>query len=1240
MRRLLLALAVLIVITAVAAPVVLVWSALFTTGGLQFVIRHLPHQLGPVRLTITGVSGTVARGLNIERVEIEHEVVHITVTGIEGRVALRPLVLQTIRVAHGKVQSVLIEVKRRTTPSTPGPPTFLPAWLIINCDDAEVGSARLTVYNGFHLEADDLRGAAAIRHSYIRFYSVEGRLEDAQVSALGVLRATDPLGMEVKAHLDWTPQGQPPWTVAGTARGDLDALNIVAHVTSPFRADLTGQALALTSHWHWAADAVVQSFDLKAWNVDAPLLGSMTGHLSGSGADSGFSAHGPVNPTGLHAGVFEVQLTGNYANRVLSAQHLEAHHLASGARVSGSGTIGIVDHGPRLDLKGDWSDFRWPLAGRQVAVRSPAGSFAISGLMPYQVRVSGRGRAAELPEMALDASGTLGKDGLTFDPAEVDLLDGHASVSGSVLWAPSQSWSVRGRATGINPGALRSDLPGSLSFTFAASARGFDTRGDLTASFSDIAGRLRGLAASGGGTLTHSGATWGFSNVRVGLGTARLALDGTIGERVNVRFATNVRDLGPLVPGARGELRAWGTVSGTLAEPDIFGGARGRDFAWQGVALKEFDADVNFNPAVPAAPSRIAARLRELTFAGRTLETVALTLDGPPSAMNVRFAATAPGLAVGAEATEAYAHGAFSGQLTALNVTGSAQLRLALEHPVDLSAGLEHARVDWLCLVGTPGSLCADGAWSPDGWSATLSANQLPLATLTAGRTPAVEYTGTVSAHAQVAGGPAKPVQGTLTAQLANAEIVHKLVSHKVEHTRIGSGTVELTATPTLISAHADLGDGSVGTMRGALELQREPQGRWQDMPLTGELHAQTDEASLLTLYVPDIDRSSGHLAADLQLAGTAGAPRLTGLVKVTDGEIDVYRINLSLRQIALQAHLGDTSVDFTGSARAGKGEASATGRLEWRHLLPYGRFHLEGTNLRVSDLPEAQIDASPALDFDVNGHKIEVTGRVTIPFARIQPKDLTTAVRVSPDEVIVGSETEDVNERFEVFSTITLALGDHVNVDAMGLTARLVGSVTIRSGFDAITRGNGELSVAEGQYSAFARRLDIYRGRLIFTGGPITNPGLDVVAQRVFPGSVTAGVNVRGTLAQPSISFFSDPPLTQAQVASLILAGGSLDTTASAGNAALGQGAALLAAQLGSHVGIPDVSLETDPLLNETSLVLGRFLSPRLYVSYGVSLTQQLNTFKMRYTLSDHWTIRTEVGQAYGADLVYSIAK
>ena len=110
-----------------------------------------------------------------------------------------------------------------------------------------------------------------------------------------------------------------------------------------------------------------------------------------------------------------------------------------------------------------------------------------------------------------------------------------------------------------------------------------------------------------------------------------------------------------------------------------------------------------------------------------------------------------------------------------------------------------------------------------------------------------------------------------------------------------------------------------------------------------------------------------------------------------------------------------------------------------------------------------------------------------------------------------------------------------------------------------------------------------------------------------------------------------------------LILAGGSLESAqnrqAGAGNELLAQGGAILAQQLGSRVGLEDVSLEQD-LSNETSLVLGKYLSPRLYVSYGISLAESINTLKLRYSLNDHWTIRSEMGEARGADLVYTIEK
>ena len=1272
LRRLLLVLACVAVVVAIVAPAALVWSALYTTGGLQFVIRHLPHRVGPVQLDIVGVRGTVADGLRVERVEIDHELVHLKFEGIAGRVALMPLLLQTLRVTHGSVRSALIEVKRRTRPGIPGPPVFMPRWLIISAEQAHVDSATLTVYNGFRLRATGIESAAVLRHRVIRFFQADGMLGDeARVSAIGELRATDPLGMEVKGSVRWSPAGQPPWVVAGSARGDLNVLSIVAHTENPFRADVTGLLHDLTSQWHWAADAVVRDCDLRAWGVRTPLAG-ITAHLAASGDGAGFSAHGPVNPTGLRAGVFEAQFSGSYAQRVLTARHVELRHPGSGALLRGAGTIGI--DGPRLDLTGELSELRWPLVGPEPALRSASGSFTLEGVLPYRVRLSGSARVGDLPLMPAQVSGTLGKDSFAFDSAQIELFGGHASVSGELVWSPLASWSVLGHVSGINPGALRADLPGSVSFALGASGRGFNATGDLTASFSTLSGKLRGVAASGSGTVTRSGNTWGFSAVRVGLGTARVAVDGHINQRMDLRFAVSAEDLGLLAPGTRGELKASGTVAGTLADPVIVATAHGADLDYQGIKLERVDADVSFDPGASAQESKIDARLRKLSYRDRTLESVTLSLSGPPAAYQVHLALAATGLSASAAARGAYAHGTFTGELNALAVSGHESLHLSLERPVAFTAAPDHVRLEWLCLVGTPGSVCADGEWSAAAWSATVMTNQLPLNTLTAGMTPAVEYLGTVSALARLSGGADTPLLGTLRAELTDAELAHKLASHRIEHTRIGSGTVTLNATPALVSAQADFGDGEVGTLHGRLEAQRttaratspgEPLARgtaqvatpargtaqvdtpapWQDMPLSGELHAQTAELGLVSLYEPDIDRAAGHFNADVRLAGTAGMPQLSGALKVSDGEIDVYQVNLALRQLQLDARLSEAGFDFNGGAHAGAGSVTASGHLEWRALLPYGKFHLQGTNLRVADVPEAQIDASPDLDFNVAGRRIEVTGKVTVPYAKIQPKDFADAVRASPDEVIVGSEEEDPTKRLEAMSTITLGLGERVNIDTSGLTGRLTGSITIRSGYDAITRATGELSVAEGKYIAYARKLDIQRGRLIFTGGPIDDPGIDLRAIKEFP-DVKAGVNVRGTLLQPHMTFFSDPPLPQSQVVSLILAGGSLESAqnrptgnSGAGTAALAQGGAILAQQLGSRVGIEDVSLESD-ITNETSLVLGRYLSPRLYVSYGISLTQQLNTLKLRYTLGDHWTVRTEVGQARGADLVYSIEK
>jgi translocation and assembly module TamB len=490
-------------------------------------------------------------------------------------------------------------------------------------------------------------------------------------------------------------------------------------------------------------------------------------------------------------------------------------------------------------------------------------------------------------------------------------------------------------------------------------------------------------------------------------------------------------------------------------------------------------------------------------------------------------------------------------------------------------------------------------------------------------------------------GGPLAP-EGTVRLDLIDAHLIHRLSSGKVENTTLGSGLVTLNATRSTVGADVALDAGPVGTIKGSLTAQRTTEN-WAEMPMRGELHAHTGDLGLVTLYVPELDRAAGTLNADVDFKGTLGSPRLDGTLTVANGEIDFYQVNLALRQVGFKARLSDNGLDFEGTTHIGQGSASAGGHLEWRDSLPYGTFKLQGDDLRVVDIPEAQINASPSLDFRIDGRRIDVSGAVKVPYAKIAPADLKGAVLSSSDEVIVGAQHTDPDKRFQVASTITLSLGNKVTLETSGLSGRLGGNITVRSGYDQVTRATGELSIEEGKYIAYARKLDIQHGRLIFTGGPIQDPGIDLRAVKEFP-DVTAGINVRGTLQQPRMSFFSDPSLPQSQIVSLILSGGGLESVqnpkaAGAGSEALAQGGAILAQQLGSRIGIEDVSLETD-LTNETSLVLGKFLSPRLYVSYGVSLTEQLNTFKLRYTLGDHWTVKTEVGQARGADLVFTIDK
>src|SRR5699024_9035374 len=155
----------------------------------------------------------------------------------------------------------------------------------------------------------------------------------------------------------------------------------------------------------------------------------------------------------------------------------------------------------------------------------------------------------------------------------------------------------------------------------------------------------------------------------------------------------------------------------------------------------------------------------------------------------------------------------------------------------------------------------------------------------------------------------------------------------------------------------------------------------------------------------------------------------------------------------------------------------------------------------------------------------------------------------------------------------------------------------------------------------------------------PIDNPGLNIRAARRVA-NVTPALQVTGTLQHPRMRVFSNPPMSQSNALSYLLFGhgvqqnsGEENSTQEQAANALGiAGATYLAQSVGKRVGIDTVTVENASRYssnsNQASLFIGKYLSPRLYVSYGIGLYAPINLLRVRYTLSRHWALEAESGK------------
>ena len=1228
----------------VAVMTALAWFLGTTETGMRWIVGAVNAMpLKKVALKIDNVRGTLVGGFTIDEVRVSAERAQVVVDGIEGVAGFWQLVGGAVSLDHLKVARVRITVVSRPSTDTQ-PPKFLPRLLRLSVGELEVHDVDIALPNGVHLAYDRVLAKVRLTSHDLVATGVDAHSE--LISGRGDVRliAARPFALSANLVVTLTPPRQPEWHGNVQLKGDLDRLAWGADVAAPFHATGRGELTTLTRAWQLRGAVAIQDFDVRAWNAKS-TLGPAAAALDIGGNRDGFFAAGKVIPRDLETGTLAVRWRGRYHERVLRFDELTVGPEGARGEVLARGSITMTGAAPRLDFSTDWTELQWPLHGAATVV-SERGHGTFSGQWPLEFKADASLRVRDLPSAELTANGTIASGRVTIADAHGTWLAGSIVAQGDLRYGDNAGWTARAHGSNLNPGIWRKPWTGSVDFGLTARADGLKASSSWEIDVEKLHGRLRKQDLNASGALRKIDGGFAFEHVALDLGSTHLRVDGSVAEEIALRWSISSPDLAKTLPGAAGQLESSGAFNGTSAAFTVNGHLTATGLAYAGVSVKQVTGDVDVD-LIKHAASRANIEAMDIAWGTHELDTLKFSLDGTSDAHEWNASAQFADVRAALGGHGRYAPKSWNATLDHWTLDAPGGPHMTLAAPAALTIAAERIELTAACLAAGDERFCAQGHLSaPDEWKLQASATRMPLKLFGRGLPGRPEFDGYLAMQLDAAGRPGATWTGTARVDLDEADFYYYLRRGQREKLTLGEAHADLTALPDRFAGSIKVRATETTFLDTSVTLERQDGRAFADQTLSGSLRAEIHELGLIPLFLTEVDRVDGMLATEFTLAGTPRAPGLNGTLRIDAKAIDFYQLNLRLRDTTLAAGLSGNKLTLDATTHAGDGEAVVKGQLAWTAGLPTGDLTLNGKRLRIVDVPEVRVVASPDIKLRVDGRRIDIDGTVAVPYARIAPVELTGAVLPSSDEVLLGRAVTPPEERFQVYSHVRLTVGEDVRIDTYGLAGKLSGGVVATTVPGDPGTGVGELKVDEGKYSVLGRRLDVERGRLLFNGGLLSNPGVDLRAVRHLA-DIDVGANVRGTLRAPTLSFFSNPPVSQTQIVSLLVAGGTLEQLRSNETQLVGttrkdlliQGGAILASELGAKLGLEDVTLESTRQ-DQTALVLGKFLSPRLYVSYGVSLTESINTLKLQYTLGDRWTIRTEAGENRSADIVYTIEK
>lgn len=430
---------------------------------------------------------------------------------------------------------------------------------------------------------------------------------------------------------------------------------------------------------------------------------------------------------------------------------------------------------------------------------------------------------------------------------------------------------------------------------------------------------------------------------------------------------------------------------------------------------------------------------------------------------------------------------------------------------------------------------------------------------------------------------------------------------------------------------------------------------------VNGALVLDNVQVNIFKPFFPGMRVLNGVASLAGGISGALTAPDFYGEFRLRDGEVAMNNLPINLTRINLSSSVRGTEATLNGSFYSGDGLAKLTGAANWQGV-PYVNLSLRGERLLIRQAPLLTARMTPAIDARIlpTKRQVSISGNIDVPTAVISlPESNADVIAKSGDVRIV--RTDQVDERvmkaarpWGIYADIDLVLGDDVYFRGFGNSIPLGGRLNLsQRGLDTAMRGNGVIGVRHNvTIEAFGQRLQLNRGIARFNG-VITQPTLDIDATKAVSNR-TIGVQVTGRVTNPNIAVYNDAGLSEQEALNALLTGrissasptvnntagfkSEVNNTIAAAGLSMGLGGTRsFTNRIGRTFGLDSLTLDAEGVGDDTQVSLTGYITPDLYLRYGVGVFTPVNRLTLRYQLNRRLYVEASSALDQAVDMFYN---